>query len=442
MRVLLIASNTALTSYPVYPIGCSMVAAALDNAGHEVRQFDFMHQNSSLDALGQAIEEYSPELIGISIRNIDNVIMVNEKWYIDVSKSIVNKIREITDAVVILGGAGFSLIPDLILREIRADYGIVGEGERLMVDFTNNAARGTYPVERLIKCKSRIDGKKIPSARYDKQLLEYYLSKSGIASIQTKRGCNLNCVYCTYPLLEGNKIRHRDPVSVVDDMELLYNHHKARHIFFVDSVFNDDEGIYLNVVNEMRRRKVVIPWTAFFKPEGLNNEVLKLMKQTGLIAVELGSDSIVDTTLRGLGKRFTSKDIVECNDMIVKHGISISHYFIMGGPGETEETVLEGIERIKSLKGSASFIFTGLRILPDTTLHTMAINEGFISPDDGLLKPVFYLSGSIDKEWLDETLAKSFSGLRHCIYPADSLDDKARILYGLGCTGSLLNWLV
>ena len=248
MKILLISSNIAVSPYPIYPLGLSMIAGALEAAGHEVRQFDFLERKNSLEALRQEIEYFKPELFGISVRNIDNVNLMNEQYYIDVVKDIVIKVKEASGSKVILGGAGFSLVPDLILRETGADYGIIGEGERLMVDFANNAARGIYPVERLIGPDIRLSGAGINSAKYDEQLMSYYLHSGNIASVQTKRGCTYKCVYCSYPVLEGSRIRKRDPVSVVDDIELLRDKHKVKYIFFIDSVFNDSEGAYLEVL--------------------------------------------------------------------------------------------------------------------------------------------------------------------------------------------------
>ena len=84
MRVLLVSANVASSPYAVYPLGMSMVAGSLRNAGHEVQQFDFLHSDMSLDALAAAIKESAPGIIGISIRNIDNVNLLNEKRYIEV----------------------------------------------------------------------------------------------------------------------------------------------------------------------------------------------------------------------------------------------------------------------------------------------------------------------------------------------------------------------
>ncbi|MDD5434914.1 MAG: B12-binding domain-containing radical SAM protein, partial [Nitrospira sp.] len=383
-----------------------------------------------------------PELIGISVRNIDNVNFMNKQYYIEVVKNIVEKIREVSRSKVIMGGAGFSLIPELILEETGADYGIVGEGESLVVNFADNAARGIYPAERLIGPETRLFGTEIPSAKYDEQLMEYYLHSGNIISVQTKRGCTYKCVYCSYPLLEGSKIRQRDSGLVVDDIELLFNKHKAKYIFFIDSVFNDGGGAYLGVIKEMLRRKLTVPWTGFFRPRGLTDEIVEMMKQTGLIAVEIGSDAPSDTTLKRLGKTFSFQDIVECNDLFARHGVATSHYFMFGGPGETEETVHEGIKNILSLQKCVVFIFMGIRILPDTLLARLAVNEKLIAPDDGLLHSVYYISPGVDKKWLEETLTNAFAGVRHCVFPPDAIDDSLRVLHKMGYTGTLWDMLL
>ena len=442
MKVLLISANVTLSPYPIYPLGVSMVAAALTKAGHTVRQADFLLQNSSLEAIGNEVEQFAPDLVGISVRNIDNVNLMNEQYYIQNVRNIVSTIKKITDVKILLGGAGFSLIPELILRETGADYGIVGEGELLAVEFADNAEQGIYPGERLVGPASHLPGKSIKSALYDEQLVEFYLHSGNIASIQTKRGCAYKCVYCTYPLLEGTKLRRREAREVVDDIELLRDQHRTKYIFFVDSVFNDDEGAYLEVIDEMLRRDVSIPWTGFIKPGGLTDEIVARMKSTGFAAAEVGADAACDTTLRGMGKNFTFQDVVECNDLLVRNGIATSHFFMFGGPGETTETVLEGISNILGLQKCVSFIFMGIRILPDTPLARIAINENIISASDGLLKPTYYISPALDKKWLEDTLTHAFAGERRCLFPPDSMESSLRMLHKLGYNGPLWDLLI
>jgi lipid biosynthesis B12-binding/radical SAM protein len=442
MRILLISANAASTPYSVYPLGMSMVAASLCDAGHEVQQSDLIQSDMSMDAIADAVRQYVPEMIGISIRNIDNVNLLNQKRYIEVVGDMVQRIREETEVPVILGGSGFSIMPEAILRKTGADYGVVGEGEASMLEFVENAARGVFPEERCIKAPPMLRGGEIPTPKYDDRLMEFYLKSGNIAAVQTKRGCTHSCVYCSYPVLEGSEIRCRDPRAVVDEIEDLAGRHKAGHVFFTDSVFNDDRGHYLAVIREMKERGVSMPWTAFFKPEGLDDESVKLMKETGLKSAEIGADASTDTTLRKLGKAFRFKDVVECNDLFSRHDVGTAHFYMFGSPGETQETVLEGIENIRSMKNTVSFIYMGVRILPGTPLAKMARREGLLSDEHDLLEPVYYVAPGIDREWLEKTLTDGFAGARNCVFPPDRLDSGLQFLYRMGHVGFLWNMVL
>lgn len=442
MKILLIGANVASTPYYVYPLGLSMVAAALRKAGHVVTQFDFLRNDMSFEALDNELRSFKPDIIGISMRNIDNVNLMNEQRYIDAVKDIVKNIRDITNSPVVLGGSAFSIMPETVLNEVGADYGIIGEGESLMLEFVNNAASGKFPQKGCIRSSNYMDGKEIPPASYDPDIMQFYLKSGSIASLQTKRGCTHKCIYCSYPVLEGASIRPRNPGAVVDDIEILINDHNAKYIFFTDSVFNDDEESYLEVVKEMKKRDIYVPWTAFFKPEGLNDRHVEIMKQTGLKGVEIGADASTDITLKRLGKRFRFKDIIACNDLFVRHGIATAHFYMFGCPGETKETVMEGLENIKNLHKTVSFIFMGIRILPDTVLHSMAIGEGIVSPENNLLESVYYIAPGLNRGWLEKTLTEGFSGIRHCVFPPDSMDGSLQFLHKLGYSGSLWDMLI
>lgn len=442
MNILLISSNIAETPYAVYPLGMSMVAAALREDGHKVTLFDYLQKGQSLDAVREAIRQVKPELIGVSIRNIDNVNLMNEQRYIGIVRSIVDAAREITPVKVVLGGSGFSVMPGPVLEAVGADYGIAGEGERLFREFVAEAAQGKYPAERILYAPPKLVGGEIPPAHYDAEMLDFYLKSGFMASVQTKRGCEHRCVYCTYPNLEGHVIRPRDPVAVVDDMERLVKDFGARYIFFTDSVFNDNRGRYRAVVAEMQRRKLQVPWTAFFKPSReLDAGIIAAMQATGLKAAEIGSDAPSDATLRGIGKDFTFKEVDYCNTLFLDQGVATAHYFMFGCPGETRETVLEGIENLKSLKRTSLFVFMGIRILPDTGLARIALRDGLIQPGQSLLDSVYYISPKVERQWLETTLTEAFANIRHIVFPPDAIEAKLHFLFKLGYTGSLWDLL-
>ena len=304
--------------------------------------------------------------------------------------------------------------------------------------FLAEAGAGRYPPSGSILSDSDyLPGAAIPSADYAGDILELYLREGSVASVQTKRGCPYRCVYCSYPALEGQGLRPRNPARVVDDVEMLVKNHGATYIFFTDSVFNDHEGRYLEVVREMKRRGLSVPWSAFFSPLGLAPADAALMKSTGLKAAEMGSDGACDATLEGQQKPFHWKDVVAANQVLRDAGVSVAHYFMFGGPGETPETVAEGVANIQALKCAAVFVFLGIRILPETELLAIARREGILPPDHDLLEPIYYFSPHVDRDGLERTLTEAFEPLSHVVFPPDKLDDKIRMLHKLGYTGTL-----
>ncbi len=442
MKVLLISSNTASSPYPVYPLGMGTIAAALRRAGHETVMFDWLAAQEPLEAWREALRRHKPELVGVSIRNLDNVNLLNEKRYTAVVAGLVQTVHEELDAPVVLGGSGYSLLPEIVLRKAGADYGIVGEGERLIVDLVEAIAQGRRPVAgAILRNSAHLEGSTLRGAYYDPDILGHYLRAGSITPIQTKRGCNLRCAYCSYPALEGDALRTRPPRDVVDDIEKLQSAHQTSYVFFTDSVFNDDQGAYLEVLREMKRRRVSIQWSAFLKPTGITEDVAALMRETGLAAAELGSDAATDATLRKLRKSFRFADVVSANDVLIKQGIAVAHYFMFGGPSETPDTVREGIQNIRDLRCTAAFVFLGIRILPHTELHQIALREERIAPDCDLLEPVYYLSPVIERVWIEETLRQAFDDLAHVVFPPDALDDKLQLLHKLGYAGSLWDLL-
>jgi len=328
-----------------------------------------------------------------------------------------------------------------VLEISGADYGMVGEGERLVVELADTLARGRQPASKILVADSSLGAAEMPPPAYDDAILEFYLKGGGVTPLQTKRGCSYHCAYCTYPVLEGHRLRPRDCEEVVDDIEQLQAK-GVRQIFFTDSIFNDAAGHYRKLVGAMHKRRVSIPWTGFFRPEVIEPGMIEQMKETGLNAIELGSDATSDTTLRAMGKAFTFNEIQASHDCFVRSGLTVSHYFMMGGPDESPETVQEGISNILKLQGAASFVFLGIRILPGTSLEERALREGVITEQTDLLQPVYYFSPKLDRDWLHGTLLEGFKHHRHVVYPPDAYDSGLAFLHRLGYSGMSIELLL
>jgi hypothetical protein len=110
---------------------------------------------------------------------------------------------------------------------------------------------------------------------------------------------------------------------------------------------------------------------------------------------------------------------------------------MFGGPGETMQTVREGIENVLNLENAISFIFMGIRILPGTSLYSIAKREGLVAEGQSFLEPVYYFAPGIDRKWLEKTLTEAFTGVGHCVFPPDAMDNSLRRLHSMGYSGMM-----
>jgi len=443
-KFLLISSNTASSPYPVYPLGCAVIASVMMNAGYDVKILDFLQLDEDFEKLKCEIRNFSPDMAGISIRNIDNVNILEEEYFLSAPTKITSLLHELCPGLpVILGGSGFSIMPEEILNAVGADYGVAGEGEEVILTLVKALMKGDVPKNKILRSSQpRIDSE-IFGAHYNPSLTKFYSEKGSIMPLQTKRGCLNNCLYCTYPFLEGRTLRARSPREVVDDMRRLKDEVGADFIFFTDSVFNDANSEYMNVIKEIEKSNIDIPWTAFFQPDPkLNKDIVKRLIDAGLHSVELGPDATSDTTLKGIGKNFTFRDVIKCNELFAEEHVAVANYFMMGGPKENEVSAKEGVENIRELTMSVSFVFLGIRLLPGTPLFNIAISEKIIDKNSDMIKPIYYFSSDLERKWLEEYLDSTLSRIKHCVYPPNSMDVGIQILRQMGYRGNLWEMMV
>ena len=445
MRVLIVAANFVKIPYPVYPLGAGIIAETARRCGHEVRLVDLLSAGGFAGyeprILRQAIAEFKPDCVGLSLRNLESADSSNsdEHWSLDLVKHIVADIREITSAPQVIGGAGFSLMPEAVLNHTGADYGLAGEGEEIWPDFLDALAAGR--AEPGLWAKARPGACQAASA-YDPELVRRYTDQGGLIGVQTKRGCPLNCLYCSYPLLEGRRVRPRPVEEVLGDLRRLTALVEHPHIAFADAVFNDPAGHWRELLAAMASADLKLSWTAFFQPAEFDRDDCRLMKSSGVSGLEFGTDGSNDAALRGLHKPFDFALVQRIQRQCADHEIPAAHYLIFGGPGETPATVEEGIENIDRLDGCVAFISTGLSIYPGTPLAELAQREGLINSDNDLRKPVFYYSPEIDPRQLNQRLTEAFGGRRDRLYPPASAVERTETLRRMGYRGILWDTLI
>jgi len=447
-KVLLISANMMKKPYPVYPLGLDYVAGSL-KPRFETRILD-MNNFSTLEALGEQIRQYSPDYIGLSIRNIDNTDTINSRGFLADYQDLAGIIRKNSGAPLILGGSGYTIFPVEFLQALNADYGIAGEGERfpLLLD----ALEGGSDISSLSGIVSKStqtvdyrawDGHMIRLFDPDAPHTQYYLSYGGMLNLQTKRGCPFHCSYCTYPHIEGGKMRFFEPDEIAKQARSLQEA-GAKYIFMTDSAFNASYEHSARVADALIKAGVSIPWGGFFAPTIPPEDYYKKLSDAGLTHVEFGTESMCDTMLKNLQKPFKTDDVFKAHTKVLDAGLHIAHYFLLGGPGENEETLQETLRGVDRLERAVFFFFCGIRIYPHTSLYETALREGQITSSQNLLDPVFYRSPFItDVEILKRVEIHADGRLNWLIGAGES--KATRILprlYDRGHTGPLWEHLI
>lgn len=433
-KVLLINPNTNNVPYPVPPLGLCLMAAVLER-NYEVRIFDAtFHGAKDLEA---RIQEFTPDYVGVGIRNIDNAVMDRTEFYVDMLfTEFIEPIRRTTSAPLILGGSGFTILAQEIMEMFDADYGIVGEGELSFPELIRALDNGKNPtgIPRVIsrnfwksasKRKEEFANlKQIPYSRID-QHIDYIPYKERSAyPIQIKRGCLRNCVYCTYPAVEGRKFRARSVRHVVNELEETRERLGDITFEFVDSTFNDPPGLAEAVCGEIIQRSFKVRLrTMGINPRHVSAELLGLMKGAGFAQVDITPDSASSRVLFGLQKGFTRSSLEKSAKLIRQHDIPTMWFFIFGGPGETEDSIRETFDFIDRFvyEEDLVHITVGLRIYPGTPLHDLAIRENVVDPGDSLLGSKFYISPSIGYERLTELILKAVDLRPNCLRATEAV---------------------
>jgi len=354
---LFISGNRENLPDAVVPLGLLYVIAATPEHHHKTF-LDLCFEDEPQDAVKEQVLRLEPDLVAISMRNIQNNDYSGVSDNLDYYRSIIDAVRSVSQAGVVLGGSGFSVMPRELMHRLMPDFGVSGEGELAfpsLLEVLENQGLGMDRIDSLYHWAGaklvenprngsflRLDDVQVP----DRSLANpRYYALAGIDSIQTKRGCPLRCDYCTYPIIEGRVGRLRSPRLVVDEMfQALETHPGIDHFFFVDSVFNLPRGHALEICHELVRRGWKTPWTCYANPLGFNRELAEAARAAGCEGMEIGSDSGSDRVLKQLKKGFGVEHIRGMHKLCVDAGIKDCHTFILGTQGECIEDVRETLD--------------------------------------------------------------------------------------------------
>ena len=424
MRVLLISANTEKITMPTLPLGLACVAAATQKAGHEVAMVDLMTEKDTPSVLKRALEGFRPDLIGISVRNIDDQNMAHARFLLDPVKDIMAVCRRFSEAKIVLGGAGYSIFPEAALSFLGADIGIQGEGEVIFPDLIGRIERGAsllglpglYLPDHAPRCERRFvkDLDRLPLPHAD--LLSLPFQKEDLwMPIQTRRGCPLGCSYCSTGMIEGRMLRRHSLETIV---EWIAQWRKAgvHQFYFVDNTFNLPVSYAKEICRNLIDQDLDIKWWSILYPKHGDKELVACMARAGCQQVSMGFESGSEQILKNLNKRFTLEEVRQISEALSEQGIKRMGFLLLGSPGETRKSVEKSLSFADSLKLDNLKITAGVRIYPNTPLAKKAIEEGMDASPHGLLFPRFYLAKGLG-EWLPETLKDWAATRPHWVIP-------------------------
>jgi radical SAM superfamily enzyme YgiQ (UPF0313 family) len=382
MRILLINPNRYKFP-PVPPIGIEYISCSMEHAGHEVEVLDLCFSDDIYKDIEESINIFKPEIVGLSVRNIDSVLYHNNEFFLEEMRDIVKFLKYNFNLCVIVGGTGLSTNPEGVVDYLGADVGIVGPAEEtiniLIEDIKNKSLRSRIyhgVLRKDVSCKRKIDA------------IDYkiYYENGGIAGFETHKGCSSSCPYC----IEANKrvfLRDIDHVisEIKDFVSRGYN-----HFHLCDSEFNEDLDYSIEFCESLKRASLDIKWTAYMKPSEFSKRLLKLMRDTGVYLITLTVDSYRKCTMYWSDVErfvFTAKPL----------GIKVVIDFLTGFPYEKEEEICENINLLKRLLPDKISVNTYIRLYSSTQITKIIRGDPELKKylignieDDSLIRPVFY----------------------------------------------------
>jgi len=433
MKVLIINTNRNNMALPVMPLGACLVADAASRARHTVKFFDVMFSGHPERELKAALRDFEPEVVGLSIRNIDNNDIQHPREYYKEMAPLLETLKRESKAPMVIGGAAVAVMPEAMLRYTEASWAVLGDGEvvfpQLLASISNGSSfkqiphlawieNGVFKKNNGPACRE-LKGSPAPDFPRWLDTREYVKSGTTVA-LQSKRGCPSRCIYCTYAAAEGREYRLCPPETVTEAVRRLVAQ-GFQDIEFVDNVFNAPYEHALAICESLAKAKTGARLHSIeLNPMWIDEELLDAMERAGFAGIGITAESASDDVLEGLGKDFRAKHLHKTAELIKRHDMPCLWIFLFGGPGETEATVKETLafagNRIRPT--DAAFFNIGLRIYPETRLEEFARKEGsFDCPRSDMLAPVFYFSSALQLEWLKAELNRAVSAHTNFLTP-------------------------
>lgn len=393
---------------PLLPVGAATVAALLRDLGHEVRLLDLCHEPEPAAAVRRHLADWPPDLIGLSIRNLENNQLLGHRSYLDDLRALVSTIRGVSAAPIVGGGAGFSLFPAEMLEVLGLDYGLAGEAEvslgALVEAIVSRRPPGGIPGacyrdggRVVVAGPARVRSfERVTLPAYDLLDCRAYVQQGAAIPVESKRGCDLDCSFCAEGAHAGGTVL-KPVAALVDEIEALVGVVGTNRLHFTDGVFHHPAAHAEAVCAEIVRRGLVVRWRCGVNPVGLRRTLLERMREAGCRFAALGLDAVTGDMLRRYRKGFRVADIQASLSALREVGLPFTVHVLFGGPGETEASVMAALDVLEDLApDEPTFFAFGLRVFQGTQLERTAASPARLLPRGPLAGTTYYLAEGLD----------------------------------------------
>jgi hypothetical protein len=412
MRILLIATNQAdrymdrMAVRPL-PVGLAYVAAYISPTRHQLHVLDLMFSDDARTDTLAAVQRFQPDVIGLSLRNLDNQSYLHTIWHLPTVRHLIGQIRSVSNALIVCGGPAFSILPAACFTYLSPDLGIAGDAAASFAQLVDclDSREAFHHLPGLVYRNNghvvvsnghmSMDFQRPPRLdlldirRYDKagfgigvvnKLAPYYYPTTHIDQQTSNSGWRMRAVD-----------------DVVEELRQLQRDFGIRKIFFIDSGFNTPLQHAKELCQGLIRAGLGLRWNSYLRPGECDAELVQLMRRSGC-SLALINAIFADPE--------TGKDTQEqmeparCLTTLCTQGdLPFTLTVSFGDAGETRATVKHKLEALRATRPAFATLRTATRILPHTLLAHTALQEGCIRSPADLIRPTFYLTAAV-RDWL------------------------------------------
>ena len=421
MRILLIATNrhnrlvSRMNAQPL-PIGMAYVAGHLDPDRHQLKVLDLMFSEDYLAEVEEAVSEFRPQLVGLSLRNLSNHSYLDPQWALPITKAVIDRVRELSSAPIVCGGPAFSILPTECFDYLEPDLGLAGDAGETFAELASRIEIGEPSYLDLpglvhrdetgihfngMRCRSEFS--KPP--RFDELDMEKYRLAGFGVGIVTKLG-DFN--YPSSPKSEPAELSAwrvirpiEEVVQEVQDMEARF---RLRKVHFIDNGFNIPLAHAKDLCRALIDAETGVHWTTGMAPYSCDAELVSLMRRAGCVLVMMGNRDGDPHDGHSLDERM--EPVLATCRTCEEGGLNYTIAQRFGEPGETRESVEGKLAFLRTLNPSMANLRVGISILPGTREAKLAVEEGLVADERELIRPTFYLAPEV-RDWIVEHLQEA-----------------------------------